>query len=116
MRWKMARSIRQTCLPIEILIHCFKGQSSKKKKCRFRRDPKMSSAKPNHDTERGDDTLESLEARVHETEHKLLVNTLKKLVEKNPLPVRESVIESVYKESPMPTAILSVHNKTGLID
>jgi len=29
-----------------------------------------------------DDTLESLEARVHKIEHKLLVNTLKELVEK----------------------------------
>jgi phosphoribosylglycinamide formyltransferase-1 len=33
-----------------------------------------------------DDTLESLEARIHKTEHELLVNTLKELVEKNPFP------------------------------
>ncbi len=33
-----------------------------------------------------DDTLESLEARVHKTEHKLLVSALKELVEKNPFP------------------------------
>jgi len=28
-----------------------------------------------------EDTLESLETRVHETEHQLLVNTLKKILE-----------------------------------
>jgi phosphoribosylglycinamide formyltransferase-1 len=33
-----------------------------------------------------DDTLESLEARVHKTEHKLLLNTLKEIIEKNPFP------------------------------
>ena len=29
-----------------------------------------------------DDTLESLEARVHQTEHKLLITTLKQLIAK----------------------------------
>jgi phosphoribosylglycinamide formyltransferase 1 len=36
------------------------------------------------------DTLESLEARVHETEHKLLVNTVKTLLA-NPNPLKSSV-------------------------
>ncbi len=31
-----------------------------------------------------DDTLESLETRVHKTEHKLLVSTLKELIKKSP--------------------------------
>jgi formyltetrahydrofolate-dependent phosphoribosylglycinamide formyltransferase len=44
-----------------------------------------------------DDTLESLETRVHKTEHKLLVNILKELIEKSPLSVRESVTKSVSK-------------------
>ncbi len=30
-----------------------------------------------------DDTLEILEARIHQTEHKLLVNTLKTVLQKN---------------------------------
>jgi phosphoribosylglycinamide formyltransferase 1 len=38
-----------------------------------------------------DDTFESLEARVHETEHKLLVNTLKTLLT-NPNPINHPLI------------------------
>jgi formyltetrahydrofolate-dependent phosphoribosylglycinamide formyltransferase len=44
-----------------------------------------------------DDTLESLETRVHKTEHKILINILKELIEKSPLSVRESVTKSVSK-------------------
>jgi formyltetrahydrofolate-dependent phosphoribosylglycinamide formyltransferase len=44
-----------------------------------------------------DDTLESLEARIHKTEHKILVTALKELLEKSPFPVRESVTKSVSK-------------------
>ena len=48
------------------------------------------------------ESLAQFEVRVHEVEHEVLVTTLRKLLE--------------VKEYYMPTAILSVHNKTGLVE
>lgn len=57
--------------------------------------------------------LEEFEARVHAAEHHLLVNTLKTLLSMVPVFAWDGVTQRSYR---MPTAILSVHDKTGLVD
>jgi len=51
-----------------------------------------------------EDTVETLEARMHKVEHTLLMRNLKTLFE-NP-----------FKENTMPKALLSVFDKTGLVE